>query len=148
MMEAVLDAVSADQRKAGEIVRPPASDAAVATVAARVRDELHATLPDDYAAFLRRHDGVDYNGIVFYGATASPETPEDGFWQGIVAANQAWRADGGNKGLLVLGDSDIDMFAVPATGGAPGRYDRVSGDGIETYADVPTMIETVLRERL
>lgn len=148
-IEPVLVEIRQEQQAAGEVVRPGAAPAEIAAAEAQVRAQLGATLPPDYAAFLAIRNGVDYNGLVLYGALDTPAHPgPGGFWQGLVAANKAWRSESGNEQLLILGDSDMDLYAVPTDGGAPGKFDRVTGERVESYPDVATMIEAVLRERL
>src|SRR5688500_10640692 len=51
-----------------EPVQPGADEAAIAAVRERLRSRFGATLPDAYAEFLRREDGVDVDGLVLYGS--------------------------------------------------------------------------------
>ncbi|MGL5011852.1 MAG: YrhA family protein, partial [Paracoccaceae bacterium] len=83
----LLTRIHPDQRRAGEAIRPPATDAAIADLAARTQATFALTLPEDYAAFLRHSDGLVYNGLVLYdcGSTAHPHA------QALIDANHIWR---------------------------------------------------------
>ena len=86
-----------------------------------------------YVAALRRA-GLD-----------TPEKPgAGGFWQGLVAANQAWRDGGENINLLILGDNSIDFFAFDPATSDFGRYDRVTGESLARYDTADQMVEAAL----
>ena len=145
----LLKTIQSDQLHAKEPVRGAASDEQIATVQKAVIESLGAILPGEYEEFLRLSDGLDYNGLVLYGSTASPEQPDaSGFWQGLVAANQLWRESPENSSLLILGDSDMDLFTVDLNGGNPARRDRVTGETVETYPSISSMLEAALSEHL
>jgi hypothetical protein len=110
-MDDLLRRIQADQRKHGDAIRPAAGDAQIARLKRLAREVFAADLPDGYLDFLRRSDGLDYNGVVIYGCAASPEQPAGNFWQDFVAANQAWRDNPANAALLIFGDSDMDLYA-------------------------------------
>jgi hypothetical protein len=131
-----------------EPVQPGADDAAIAAVRERLRSLFGATLPDAYAALLRREDGVDVDGLVLYGSWQSPDARgPGGFWQGLVAANTLWREVPGREGYLVLGDSALYLLTVDLDGGAPVLRDRVTAEPVESFPDVATAIEHLLAPR-
>jgi hypothetical protein len=131
-----------------EPVQPGADEAAIAAVRERLRAQFGASLPDAYAEFLRREDGVDVDGLVLYGSRQSPEAREPGgFWQGLVAANEMWRDVPGREDYLVLGDSDLYLLTVDLDGGAPVLRDRVTAEPVESFPDVATAIERLLAAR-
>lgn len=128
---------------ASEFVPPGAADAAVDDAVDRVRINLNAQLPDGYAAFLRRHDGLEFDGVVFY-STA----PKDEFWQGLVEANETWRDAAENEKLLILGDDDMSFYSVDLSGERPTKRDRVNGEVVEAFGTIDEMIDAALRSRL
>lgn len=148
VFETSLAAIQADQHQAGEAVRPPAGSAATARLISEARAKLGVDVPEGYLAFLRASDGIDYNGLVFYSAADTLETAEGGFWQGLVAANLTWRDDPANNSLLVLGDSDLDVFVwTPATA-TFAQMDRIGRDRMIPYSSCAAMIDAVLTARL
>jgi hypothetical protein len=131
-----------------EPVQPGADDAAIAAVRERLRSLFGATLPDAYAALLRREDGVDVDGLVLYGSWQSPDARgPGGFWQGLVATNTLWRDVPGREDYLVLGDSDLYLLTVDLDRGAPVLRDRVTAEPVESFPDVAAAIEHLLAPR-
>lgn len=143
VIEQTLEAVGADLAAAGEPVFPGADDGTIQDARRRVQAVLNAQLPDGYAAFLRRHDGLEFDGVVFY-STA----PKDEFWQGLVEANETWRDATENEKLLILGDDDMSFYAVDLSGERPTKRDRVNGEVVETFGTIDEMIDAALRSRL
>ena len=147
-MDAVIVAAREAQVAVGEIVQPGADETRIAALRAALQREFGATLPDDYAALLRRSDGVDFDGLVLYGSWQSEANPgPGGFWQGLIAANKLWREGPGHEGYLVLGETDIDLFTVNLDGSGPVLRDKVSSDVNETFPSVGAAILRLLATR-
>jgi len=147
-MDAVIVAARDAQVAVGEIVQPGADEARIAALRAALQREFGATLPDDYAALLRRSDGVDFDGLVLYGSWQSEANPgPGGFWQGLIAANKLWREGPGHEAYLVLGETDIDLFTVNLDGSAPVLRDKVSSDVNETFPSVGAALQRLLATR-
>jgi len=147
-MDAVIVAARDAQVAVGEIVQAAADEARISALRAALQREFGATLPDAYAALLRRSDGVDFDGLVLYGSWQSEATPgPGGFWQGLVAANRLWRQGPGHAAYLVLGETDIDLFTVNLDGSNPALRDKVSSDINETFPSVAVAIERLLATR-
>lgn len=148
-MQAVIEQVSADQLKYGEARQGPATSEQIERVRAEVKAHFGATLPSDFATFLALSNGLDYNGLVLYGATQSEAAPgPNGFWQGLVASNAAWRDGPGHEHYLVLGETDMDLLTVALDGRSPVLRDKVSGDVNEEFASVGAAIDALLERRL
>jgi hypothetical protein len=148
MDDDLLAQVHADQRKYGEAIRPPATAAQLAALRARARALLGVELPDGYVAFLQRSDGLDFDGLVIYDSSSTPEQRSNGFWQGLVAANQAWRDNPANRELLVLADTEMDLYALHLPSRSWRRIDKVGSDRFETYPSCGALLEAALRSRL
>jgi hypothetical protein len=137
-----------DQLAAHEVTQIPATDAEISNLIIAMKSDFDATLPQGYLRFLKMQNGLDYNGLVLYGSHQTPDNPSaGGFWQGVVIANKLWRE---NQSLpyIILGETELDIFTVSLDGQMPMRRDRVSGDSIESYTSVESMIEAILLERL
>jgi hypothetical protein len=106
-------------------------------------------LPTDYARLLSVVNGVDFNGVVLYGAGHTKASPgAGGFWQGIAEANTLWREGPGHEAYLVLGESDMDLLTVDLDGRRPVLRDKVSSDVFEEFTTVNEAVERLLRSRL
>lgn len=147
-MEQILDAVKADQIKAGETVQPPLQAPQIEFAKQQVQKQLGIKIPADFAEFLSQADGVDYNGVVIYGGNQSPDHPgPGGFWQGIISANNMWHAEG-PRDWLVIGETDMDILTVDADGMNAVLRDKVSHDVNERFITARAMIAEVLHRRL
>ena len=147
-MDTVIVAARDAQVAVGETVQAGADEARIEALRGALLREFGATLPDEYAALLRRSDGLDFDGLVLYGSWQSEATPgPGGFWQGLVATNKLWRHGHGHDGWLVLGETDIDLFTVNLDGSAPVLRDKVSSDVNETFPSVGAAIQSLLATR-
>jgi len=147
-MDAVIMAARDAQVAVGEVVQSGADETRIAALRAALQREFGATLPDDYAALLRRSDGVDFDGLVLYGSAQSETAPgPGGFWQGLIAANRLWRQGPGHENWLVLGETDMDLFTVALDGSQPVLRDKVSSDVNEAFPTVGAAIQRLLATR-
>lgn len=148
-MQVEIERIETDQLTHGEARQGAASAEQVARAREELRSRFGAALPEEYAAFLRRCNGMDYNGLVLYGASQSEDKPgAKGFWQGLVPANAAWREGVGHDAYIVLGETDMDLFTVKPDGTGPVLRDKVSGDVNELFETVAQGIESLLQRRL
>ncbi len=149
MFTTLIAALEADQASHGEVRQGPASAAEIDRLRAALHAEFGAVLPQDYALFLRRANGLDYNGPVLYGATQSQAAPgPNGFWQGLCAANRLWREGPGHEALLILGETDLDLLTVTLAGAEPSLRDKVSGELTSAFESVVDLLEAVISQRL
>lgn len=148
MFDQALQQVLRELRNDEEEVHPPATENQIAVLISAVHERWHQDLPDGYLRFLRTCNGIDYNGLVIYGAGYSPEneTPA-GFWQGLLAANQVWHDEDGYTDLLIFADDDTLIFANSRASGF-GSYDRGAGDLVDPYSTFDDMLFKALKERL
>lgn len=146
-MQDLLQRIHAEQLRVGEAIQPPASNDQIDQLRADLSTTFQASLPNDYAAFLRLASGLAYNGLVLYGVTQSRENlGNGGFWQGMVPANIAWRLTPGLNDIIVLGDTDMDLFTVNLDGSSPCMRDKVGGDVVEIFFTVAEAIELLLQK--
>src|SRR5688572_29761582 len=72
MYRQLLAEVRTEQARYGGHRQPPCTEERLALLRRRVREELGAELPDEYAAFLREQDGLNYNGLFIYASETRP----------------------------------------------------------------------------
>ncbi|MDR7115572.1 YrhA family protein [Caulobacter sp. BE254] len=149
MFATLITALEADQATHGEVRQGPASADDINRLRTALHAEFGAVLPQDYALFLRHANGLDYNGLVLYGATQSQVAPgPGGFWQGLCAANHLWREGPGPENLLILGETDLDLLTVTLAGAEPSQRDKVSGELTSAFESVMDLLEAVISQRL
>lgn len=148
-MQVEIEQIKTDQVARGEAYQGAASAEQIAAVREELRVRFGAALPNDYATFLRRTNGLDYNGLVLYGTSQNADKPgPDGFWQGLIAANAQWREGPGHETYIVLGETGMDLFTVAPDGTGPVLRDKVSGDVNELFETVAQGLESLLQRRL
>lgn len=104
--DGLLDRALAEKDRRGEVAEPPATEAALARLSGRAREEFGVSLP---ACLLRRTDGVSFNGLLLYATIRRRQgPPEDWTLEGVVEGNLDWRdlAPDDYDGLLVLGEEN------------------------------------------
>jgi SMI1 / KNR4 family (SUKH-1) len=147
-MDELLEVIQAEQRNCGELVCPPASPENLQTLIDQVRLVLGAELPQGYLDFLKRSDGLDYDGLVIYDSASSPEQRTQNFWKGFVSTNLAWHDSPANRELLIFGDSDMDLYVQHIRTGSFRRIDKMAHDRFEIFSSFEAMLEAALRTRV
>lgn len=109
--DASLQRIAQDLRETGGAFMPPCSEEEIRRLVTEAREALGAEIPRDYLEFLRRTNGLDYNGLVLYAAhpTQIPGL-EDTFLEGFVDANLAQRDVDVVRGFLIFGESSLDVY--------------------------------------
>ena len=132
--------INAEQREFKQTIWPPASLDAIARLRRFARDTLQADLPEDYVTFLGRHDGLDFNGHVIYGAIEHKEP----FLSGFVEANE--HLGGLQARHVYYGDTGDQLYAQDRTSRAWVALDRPSLNVIATFPGFEAMLTKVLHD--
>lgn len=149
MLADLITRINEDKARAQEHVRAGASAAQLATLKGQSLQVLGIEPPAQYLDFLRLSNGLDYNGLVVYDCASTPEQRSaGGFWQGLVATNLHWRDSAALRHLLVLADSDMDVFALDPADGRFHQIDKVGKDSMASFDSFNEMMEEVLAQRL
>jgi hypothetical protein len=138
--EDLLQRIDAEKRQYNQKIWPPATDEAIERLRAYVSRTLQAELPEDYAAFLRRNDGLDFNGYVIYGATEKKEP----FLEGFVEANE--RLADPPPRFVFYGDTGNTLYAQERASGRWVALDVPSLDVVDKFDSFDTMLEHILRK--
>lgn len=94
------------------VFRPPCSAAEIEDLVQRSTEELGAAPPAGYCEFLRRSDGIEYNGLMIYRGLQPPDG--DAWLPGFVEINRD-RFRGDLKGFertLVFGENSLGFHAL------------------------------------
>lgn len=127
MYQELLARVADEQRRFGSEPQPPATEEELQTVVQNGSKDLHTELPGDYLHFLRLNNGLDWNGVVIYGANRNPIAAHpDRSIADVVEMNLNYRDDPRFGDLLVLGSNGMDIYTF-----------RISTDRYEIYDEVP-----------
>lgn len=102
-MRDVLNEIEKQKSQFGEHLQPPASEAQLLELKSKVRQELHVDVPKSYVSFLRRTNGLDWNGTVLFASdTAGLRDNPRIKLEGLVEANTRLREVPENSQFLIL----------------------------------------------
>ncbi len=141
----------AAERKAGlgSDIQPPATEASLAHLRQRTRDELSAELPKGYLDFLRMTDGLNWEGLFIYASDRNPVVGKPTiFMHSFVEDNLDWRSYEKRKNYLIFADGDISLFVYNLVEKRYELQDRSSGTVLSTYDTFDAMITEALKTTL
>jgi cell wall assembly regulator SMI1 len=146
MYEALLKDAIRWSKKWGDQLQPPASEADLLALAEQARAEFGFSVPPEYEAFLRLHDGFEFNGCMIYGSVTRPITGyTDRSIQGFVESNEIWREAEVNRDYLYFGDGDISMYGCHLPSGEYRVMDRQSDTVIKVVPSFDALIAAALQ---
>ena len=145
----LLDEVVAARRKRGGAMQPPATPAALRLLREKARAQLFSDVPQEYADFLGKVNGLNHNGLVIYATETTPIVGyNDRFIDGFVEANLDWREDEAHEDLLFFADGNISVYVYNLIDGAYQMLDRSSNDLCASFESFDAMIAEALKEHL
>ena len=145
----ILTEIAAAAKKYDLRLQPPCSPKVLGELQGRARKQLGNEVPNGYVAFLRQHDGLDWNGLAIYaGETVPIAGYTDRFIQGFIEANLDFRDNIDMKRLLVFGESGLDLYVCDVVSKKYSARDRVSLDVNESFDSFDEMLAAALRNHL
>jgi hypothetical protein len=111
--------------------------------------ELGVSLPDGYAAFLKKLNGFAWNGIEFF-STDQVTDEESGFMlNDIVSANESFAEQNeGFEHCVYLGRADDDLYVYNTKNGRYEVLDMTGRDMMEDYDSFEAMFVGVVWPRI
>lgn len=111
MYDTLLDRIAKKMRSYGENLQPPVPPESLKSLENRVQLKLGCDLPWQYASFLTKANGLDWNGIVVYASDRMPVVGYvDRFIEGFVEANLDFRDHEPMSDYLVFADDGVALF--------------------------------------
>ncbi|MDQ7821319.1 MAG: YrhA family protein [Candidatus Eremiobacteraeota bacterium] len=141
-MQRLLTKVEKEKSEYGLSMQAPCPDDAVSHLRSQVENDLGTALPDDYARFLSRTNGLDHNGLTIFGSRTAPIAGyDDREIEGVVEANRDRRDVDSMKKYLVVGESGDMVYAFDPEKSRYVGLDSCSLDHCESYASFDTMLK-------
>lgn len=110
---------------------------------------LHTAVPDSYQEFLRRTNGLDWNGTVFFASETSPYYDDPNlFLEGLVEENLRLREVPANAEYLIFGESGMEMYLLDIGTGSYNIVDHISLEVFESFGSFEEMFVAALTKRL
>ncbi|WP_312756125.1 YrhA family protein [Rummeliibacillus suwonensis] len=138
------------EKKYGSSLRNPASYTEIKKMNHNIQWKLgNIVLPESYIEFLRRINGLDFNGLVIYGVDEvllDKEVDED--IHGFIETNELWHENDWQKRYLFFGDSDTAWYGYDLKESIYVELDKPSGTLIQSFESFDSMLidalETIL----
>ena len=148
-MNAILDEVERQKNLLGEHMQPPCTEESIASLTRRARQEFGIEPPGSYLNFLRRTDGLDFNGTVFFASVISPYRGRpDLLLDGFIEANRRLREVPEDQKYLIFGESGMEMYVMDLVTRKFDIVDQVSTDIYESFDSFEDLLEAGLRQKL
>jgi len=148
-LENIFQQIAEEKKSHGSYMQqPPCSEPRIVQLRERAWAEFGVELPAAYLDFLRRMNGLYYNGAVFYAAynvldLNDPSVPMPGFME----VNRDFRKIAPH--LLFFGDDDIDSFVYNASDRMFCVVDKIGLDRVaESYDDYESLMVAALKDLL
>lgn len=148
-MNSILDKIERQKRHFGEHMQSSCSETDLQQLAKEALIKLKIEIPSPYLAFLRRTNGLDWNGTVFFAAKTSPYFDNQKMTlEGIVEGNERLREVPRNRTFLIFGESGMEMYVLDLRTGKYSVVDHISTDMYESFDAFEDLLAAALEKRL
>ncbi|MED3648088.1 YrhA family protein [Halalkalibacterium halodurans] len=138
------------EKKYGDSLRNPASDTEIQKMNLNIRQQLgNIALPTSYIDFLKKVNGLDFNGLVIYGVDKvllDKEVEED--IHGFIETNEIWYKNEWQEQYVFLGDSDIALYCYDLKERIYVELDKPSGTLMQSFENFDSMLNDALETTL
>lgn len=138
------------EEKYGSSLRNPVSDTEIERINHNIQLKLgNIVLPKSYTEFLKKINGLDYNGLVIYGIDKGLLDKEvDDDIDGFVEMNELWYENDYQKQYIFLGDSDTAWYCYDINENIYKELDKPSGTMIQSFESFDSMLIEALETTL
>ncbi|WP_044338670.1 YrhA family protein [Rossellomorea aquimaris] len=132
------------EEKYGSSLRNPASDSEIIKMNHIVQQKLgNIIIPEPYIEFLKKVNGLDFNGLVMYGVDEDLLEKEiDEEIHGFIETNELWYENDWQKQYIFLGDSDTACYDTKEK--VYVELDKPSGTLIQSFKSFDAMLSNAL----
>ena len=151
MWKDLLKQVKKERKEFDEGTNGPARASEIKEFKAEAKERLEVVIPDEYYAFLKVVNGIEYNGCIIYGI--DEESLEDDPEQeisGFIENNEGYRMDIADEddNYTVIGESDMSWYVYDGDEDKYYILDNGDGDVMEEVESFDALIEAILKESL
>lgn len=150
MWEKMIREIQKIEERYGSRINEPASSQEINKMQENIGVEFRGfTLPTEYVDFLKKLNGLDFNGLVLYGVDKTyfdNEIEED--VHGFIETNEIWHENEWQKQYIFFGDSDTAWYCYDLKRRIFLELDKLSGTVINSFDNFEAMLEEALSTRL
>ncbi|WP_397537125.1 YrhA family protein [Rummeliibacillus pycnus] len=134
------------EKKYGSSLRNPASDTEIIKMNHNIQQKLgNIVLPKSYIEFLKKINGLDFNGLVIYGVDdVLLDKEEDEDIHGFIETNELWYENDWQKQYIFFGDSDTAWYCYDLKESVYVELDKPSGTLIQSFESFDSMLSDAL----
>lgn len=142
--------IEKNEEKYGSSLRNPASDTEIIKMKQTIQQKLgNIVLPGSYIQFLKKINGLDFNGLAIYGVDETLRDKEvDEEVHGFIEINELWYENDWQKQYIFFGDSDTAWYCYDLKESVYVELDKPSGTLIQSFdsfdSKLSDALETVL----
>jgi hypothetical protein len=149
MWEKFISDIRTIEEKYGDTLNAPATDDQIEVLKRTVNEKFGCILPEQYLDFLKKVNGLEFNGFVFYGVDSSLfEIQNNDTVYGYVDTNEIWYENAHQKQYMFFGESNISWYCFDLFNGVYVELDNPSGTQMHKYPDFNSMLEKALSDSL
>lgn len=136
--------------KYGSSLRKPASDKEIIKMNKTIQEKLEGcVLPESYIRFLKKINGLDFNGLVIYGVDEVLLDMEvDEVVHGFIETNEIWYENDWRNKYVFYGDSDTAWYCFDLKMSLYVELDKPSGTLIQSFDSFDSMLKDALESIL
>lgn len=134
------------EEKYGSSLRNPAADTEIIKMNDNIQQELgRIVLPESYIEFLKKVNGLDFNGLVIYGIDKVLLDKEvDEVIYGFIETNELWHENDWQKQYVFFGDSDTAWYCYDQKESVYVELDKPSGTLMQSFESFDSMLSDAL----
>ncbi|MGG4491314.1 YrhA family protein [Metabacillus idriensis] len=142
--------ISRIEEKYGSSLRNPALDTEIQKLKENTQKELgNIHFFESYIKFLKKANGLDFNGLVVYGVDKILLEKEiDDNIDGFIETNLTWHENDWQKQYVFFGDSDTVWYCYDLNKGTWLELDKPSGTVIQSFDNFDSMFDDALETSL
>lgn len=134
------------EKKYGSSLRNPASDTEILKMKQNIQQKLGIIeLPNSYIEFLKKINGLDFNGLIIYGVDEVLQDDEVEEIQGFIETNEIWYENDWQKQYIFFGDSDTAWYCYDLNENIYVEIDKPSGTLIQSFDSFDSMLSNGLK---
>ncbi len=143
----LLKEIAEIEEKYGGTLRNPATNAEISNMVNEVHQKFeNIVLPDTYVNFLKEINGLDFNGLVFYGVDERLlEQDVEEEVHGFIEMNELWYENDWQRQYIFFGDSDTAWYCYNSKENNYVELDKPSGTLIQSFESFDSMLYDALK---
>lgn len=126
----------------GESLEPPASSSDIAEFKEKILLMCGGELPEEYFEFLKKLNGLEFNGLIIYG-TKNSQTDPDGSPLDLIEMNEIMQdcSDVSRKEVVFIGEDSTGLLVYDLKQQEFQFRDRVGFDRTQSFSSFKDMVE-------